>query len=165
MAKDFKNYASQVLAQIYEHNDYERIHDLLKHRDRKFEGITNEAFGTEYLAGRLALACRLWELCCIENRVESEENQKALMRTVMKGFDDPKYLNLATVFSEYLHDPAMDEDPVLAVVEKLFKRLAAKPTVAKVSGPAVADTFQMMMAVSDSFKNAFENDFFEFAQT
>ncbi len=165
MPKDFKQYASQVLAHIYEHNDYERIHELLKHRDRKFEGITADAFGLEYLAGRLALACKLWERSCDENRIEPEDDRKAFLRKVMSGFESPKYLSLATVFSEYLHDPAMETDPVLAVIEKIFRRLAVTPTVGKVSGPAVADTFQMLMAVSDSFKNSFENEFFEFAQT
>ena len=162
MPKDFKNYASQVLALIYEHSDYERVHDLLKHRDRKFAGINVDAFGNEYLAGRLALACTLWERCCVENRIPEEETQKALMRRVMQGFESPKFLKLASVFSEYLHDAGLEENPVLGVVEKLFHRLAANAKVRKVTGPAVADAFQMMIAISESFKNSFENEFFTF---
>lgn len=162
MAKDFKNYASQVLAHIYEHNDFERIHTLLRQRDRKFEGVSPDVFGTEYLAGRLALACKLWERACDENRINSEETRKALLRRVMQGFESQKFLPLAAAFSEYFQEPAVEENPLLGTVEKLFNRLSINSRTNRSSGPAPAETFETMMAVSESFKTSFENDFFEF---
>ncbi len=164
MPRDLKVYAAQVLSMIYEHNDHERVHELLKARDRKFLAISSDTFGLEYLAARLALACKVWERCCDENRVEDEESRKALLRAIMKTFESSRFLSIATVFSNYLHAPDVPEgeNPSLSVCETLFKRMAANPVARKISGAAVADAFQMLMAISESFRTSFENDFFEF---
>ncbi len=163
--KDLKSYAAQVLSMIYEHNDHERVQELLKNRDRKFMAISGDLFGMEYLSARLAMACRVWERCCDENKIKEEESRKALLKCVMQTFQSSKFLRIAEVFSQYLHAPHVEENPSLAVAEVFFKRLAANPVAQKVSGPAVADAFQMFMAVSESFRTSFENEFFEYIHT
>ena len=162
MTKDFKSYASQVLALIYEHNDHERIYDLLKVRDPKIATAGGEAFGMEYLAGRLALACRVWEAACVENGLTSEETQKALLRRIMQTFESDKFLKLAELFSEYLHAPEIEDQPSVSVAETLFKHLSANPTVNKSTGAAASPAFETLVAVSESFRASLENQFFEF---
>lgn len=161
-SKDYKTYASQVLALIYEHNDHERIYDLLKVREPKIAQAGAETFGMEYLAGRLALACRVWEMACIENGQTSEDTQKALLRRIMQTFESDKFLKLATLFSEYLHAPEIEEQPTVAVAETLFKRMDLNTTVTKSTGPEASVAFETLIAVSESFRTSLENQFFEF---
>lgn len=161
-AKDYKTYASQVLAMIYEHNDHERIYDLLRVRDPKIAAAGPETFGMEYLAGRLALACRVWENACIENGQTSEDTQKALLRRIMQTFDSDKFLKLAQLFSEYLHAPEIETQPTVAVTETLFKRLGAATTANKSTGPEASPAFETLVGVSESFRTSLENQFFEF---
>lgn len=161
-SKDYKTYASQVLALIYEHNDHERIYELLKVRDPKIAEAGPETFGMEYLAGRLALACRVWESACLENKLTSEDIQKALMRRIMQTFESDKFLKLATLFSEYLHAPEIETQPTVSVAETLFKRVGAGTTVKKSAGPEASPAFETLVAVSESFRTSLENQFFEF---
>lgn len=161
-SKDYKVYASQVLALIYEHNDHERIFDLLKVRDPKIAQAGAETFGMEYLAGRLALACRVWETACVENGQTSEETQKALLRRIMQTFESDKFLKLAELFSEYLHAPEIETQPTIAVSQTLFSRLGAVTKVNKTSGPEASPAFETLVGVSESFRTSLENQFFEF---
>lgn len=161
-SKDFKTYASQVLAMIYEHNDHERIFELLKSKEPKFARVSADTFGMEYLAGRIALACRVWEAACVENGRKSEEDQKALLRRVMQTFESSKFLKLAETFSHYLLLPEIENQPVITVCENLFKRLSINPEAVKSTGPEASPAFQTIVAVSDSFRTSLENQIFEF---
>lgn len=161
-SKDYKTYAAQVLALIYEHNDHERIYDLLKVRDPKIAQAGGETFGMEYLAGRLALACRVWESACVENGQTSEDTQKALLRRIMQTFESEKFLKLAELFSEYLHAPEIETQPTISVAETLFRRLGASTQAQKSTGPEPSPAFETLVGVSESFRTSLENQFFEF---
>ena len=164
-AKDLNAYAAKALAAVYETQDYARMHKLLSDKEPRLKPISADIFGMEYLAARLALACRAWEENCGENGVKGEEDKKALLRHIMNSFQSPKFLNLATAFSNYLHCPRVEEMPAIAVSEHLFKRLGIPGTVRKISGEEVSDGFKSMVAESESFRSSFENDFFEFVNS
>ena len=163
MTQKYEAYVAKKLASIYETNDFQNILGILKKADKQFSKIREDLFGMEYLASRLALACRVWEHCCEENGVQEEIYEKMLLRKIMNSFQSPKYVDLASSFSDYLyHDPGKP-NPVISIADRFYQRLDLKSTVGEGKAQKVTESFQTLVALSDSFRTSFENDFFEFA--
>lgn len=163
MAKDFKLYAGSQLKQIYQNADHKDVHSKLCGHEPNFALINENLFGLEYLAARLAVACRAWEAACDENGITDDESKKAFLRAVMDSFKSSKFLNIATAFSEYHLTINAETGPVVPIVEHFFTRLKiiVSPPSAE-GGQVISDAFQMMFFLSESFRTDFENQFFEF---
>ncbi len=162
MAKDFKVYAAQQLAKIYEVNDYERVLQALKEADLHFADILPAHFGMEFLSVRLALAAHAWSRSCKENHVKEAGTENYFFKAVMQSFQSEKFIDIAAGFSEYLHAPLAEEKPVLAVSGIMMKRLGLASSMLKKETPVLTPGFKLLIEIAESFKSGFENDFFEF---
>lgn len=164
---DLKALQTRILSEILSSSEYEELYNLLSEKEPGFGRITRDAFNTEYLAAKLALASRFWEKSCSESMPESgEQEQKLFFKAVMKCFQSPKMVPLATAFSEYLLEPSGEEghSPVIQAGLKLFGRFGLAEKITKGSGPkaAVSDAFRILVETLEGFRVSFENDFMSY---
>lgn len=161
MTKDLKVYAAQQLAAIYEVNDYERVLQALKTADLHFADILPSLFGQEFLSARLALAAHAWSQSCKDTGIKEKGAENYFFKAVMQSFQSPKFVDIAGGFSEYLHAPASEERPVLALSAMMMKRLGLASSLQENGKPVLTPGFQMLVGIAESFKSDFENRFFE----
>ena len=162
MEKDFKAFAAQKLAEIYGLNDYERVLRALKEADLAFADVVPVRFGMEFLAARLALAAHGWSRACKENQVKDPGAENLFFKAVMQSFQSQKFVEVAASFSEYLHAPGAAEKPILSLSALMMQRLGITDAIVKDKGIVLPPGFKLLIEVSEAFKSAFENDFFEF---
>ena len=161
--QDFHAFAAQWLSSIYHSDDHERIFAHLKEIDPLFSSVPAEQFAMEYLAARLGLAAQVWESLCMENRLPQEAVQKSFLKSVMTTFTAPKFVNLASAFSEYLwHRPGQNQSVPIALSELIFRRIGAQNAPQNPNARSLAASFQTMVEILESLRTSFENDFFEF---
>lgn len=160
-APDLKTYAAQELAVIYEVNDYERVLQVLKGVDLNFADILPASFGMEFLMGRLALAAHGWSRSCKENAVKEKGAENYFFKAVMQSFQSPKFVDIASGFSEYLHAPMAEEKPVLSIAAMMMKRLGLASSLLNNEKPVLTPGFRAVVEIAESFKSDFENRFFE----
>ena len=160
--KDYEAYAIRLLPGLYDNSEFPQIHKTLRNAEYRFMKIPEEDFGLEFLTFKLALACRSWERACDENRVEAESDQKALLKVIMNSFQSPKFLKIATAFSDYLHSENAETQPWIAMPTHFFKRLKIDPLEKKEGKDGISEGFQMLVEFADGFRSEFENAFFEF---
>lgn len=160
--KEFFTYGAKALSEIYGEQDYERILKALQETDALFQKVPAERFGSEYLCGRLALACHAWSRSCIENYIEDRQIENLLVKIVMTSFQSEKFLPIAEAFSEYLHAPEASKKPVLASVLMMIKRLGLGDALIQEGKIHMTESFQLLTGALDSFKSEFENNFFNF---
>ncbi len=160
---NLNSYAAQALVDVYNLNDFEMIYKHLCGQSAAFSSVSAEAFSFEYLASRLAMASLSWIAACKENNITDDAEQKIFLKLIMNSFASPKFVNIASVFSEYLY--SRDEDnktPSIAVAHLLFKRLG-KESMERTGGVAKMNNgFQVLVEIFEGFRSSFENDFFEF---
>lgn len=160
---ELKNFAARKLAAIYETSDYARIHIHLGSVESSFRSVSADKFGLEYLAACLALASISWGKCCRENDLAGKENENIFFKMLMDSFAAPKFINVASAFSVYLHSPEASEKSVLAVAGTFFQRLELKRLIESESGVGrMHEAFRLLVEAWEGFRSSFENDFFEF---
>lgn len=160
--KDYQKFAAEKLAALYLVEDYPRVLEALKETDPAFEDVPLAAFGMEFLGMRLALACHAWARGCKENHLKDAGIENLFFKTVMKSFQTPKYVDIATVFSEYLHAPESAEKPLLPVAGLMMRRLSLAEHMGSIQKPKLSPGFKSLVEIAESLKSSFENDFFEF---
>lgn len=162
MGRDLKAYAQKQLEFIYKNPDHKETQAKLCGHEPNFALINENIFGLEYLAARLAVACRAWEAACEENSITEESSRKAFLRAVMESFKSEKFLNVATAFSDYHLTVNAETGPVIPVIENFFKRLKVELAPGEGAGRKLTGAFEMMFYQSEGFRTDFENRFFEY---
>ena len=163
--KDYEAYAIRLLPKFYETSDYPHVFRALREKDPTFRKVSDDTFGFEFLSLKLALACRIWDKACEENEVKDEAEKKALLRVIMNSFQSPKFVKIAEAFSDYLHSENADAKPWIALPAHFFKRLKVSGVDKKKWKEDISEAFQFLVGLSEGFKNSFENQFFEFANS
>jgi hypothetical protein len=161
--KDFQKFASEQLGAIYAVEDYERVLRALQEADPAFKKVTPAQFGPEFLGMRLALACHAWARACRENKADGGAAvENLLFKTVMQSFQSPKFVDIAAVFSEYLHAPESDDKPLLPAAGLMMRRLGLTAELGSLQNPKLSPGFRMLVEIAESLKSIFENEFFDF---
>ena len=160
--KRFEQYAKKLIDFELEASGQERVFEELCFHAPKVKKLGWERFFEEYIPAKLALGCGYWRACCEDHEIEDEDKEisNVFFREVMKRFETPNSLPIATRFSEYLYaaNANEDESPTLAIVGRLFDRLK----IDRIVGGRIAPGFLFMMEASDALKNGFENEFDNF---
>lgn len=152
----------QLLASIYETQDYERIRGHMADVEPKVVSIPADTFACEYLAARLALGTALWEALCRENKLTAEAQTKAFLKQVMGDFHSKKFLPLASAFSEYLYAPGIEQEElaILAVTVCFLERLAIEQPSKRSAATDLSPVFRRTAEVFEAFKSWFESEFY-----
>lgn len=160
--QDFKLFAQKKLAEIYSEGNYSRIHDFLSDADPSFKTISIDTFNREFLTARLALSALVWENFFGEYQEKTDKN--LFFKMVMNGFQDPKFIGLASRFSEYYHETndAEKNESMIAIGKSLFKVLEVPVTLddEKFLNPA----FERLLQVFEGIKCSLENEFEAFQE-
>ena len=161
--KDYQKFAAEKLAALYELQDYERVLAALYEVDPSFKAVAPAKFGMEFLGLRLAVACHAWARGCRDNHVKDSGVENLFLKTVMQSFQSPKFVDIAAVFSEYLHAPkSVSEQPLLPVAGLMMRRLGLGERMGSVQEPVLTPAFKILVEIAESLKSAFENEFFDF---
>lgn len=160
--QDLKIFARKKLAEIYSEEDYSRVHSFLSDSDPAFQKVPIDHFNREFLTARLALSSLVWESFFGEG--DDGSQGKIFFKIVMNGFQDPKFVGLASRFSEYYHETnAGEKNESLIAIGKSFFRIFDVPMALddkKILNPA----FQRLLEVFESLKSSLENEFEAFEE-
>jgi hypothetical protein len=115
------------------------------------------------LGMQLALSCHAWARSCRENKVKGPGIENLFFKTVMQSFQSPKFVDIAAVFSEYLHAPETEKQPLLPLTGLMIRRLGLAGELGSMEKPVLSPGFRLLVEVAEGLKNNFENDFFEFS--
>ena len=159
-----REYAEKILKRTIEELDDVRVHHAFKNQDPRFLDLSSEMFRQEFRGARLALAARAWERACLENGLGGENILKMLLRVVMNSFGSQENVDEAEVFSAYYQAPRSEEDPSVAACQLFFDRVG-RHDLADADKGQISPAFQILIALSESFRAAFENKFFDFFNT
>lgn len=161
---DLKSFARGILARIYEEEDFRNIDARLRANLKSFQSVPKEKFAAEFLAAKLALACRVWEDCCREEALSGEETQKMLLKTVMQCFHSSETVPMAEAFSEYLCATDLEREVKYfpALIGRLFTRLGLeRPKDSEGERAVAAGELGMLAALFEGLRTSLANDFFD----
>lgn len=160
--KDYKKFAAETLAKVYETQDYERILKALGEKESAFQDIPPEKFGLEFLGMRLALMSHSWARSCRENKVTEPGVENLFFKTVMYSFQSPKFKDIAAVYSEYLHAPEAEEKSLISVTALMMRRLDLGQKMGSREKPKLSEGFKTLVEIGESLRSTAENEFFHF---
>ncbi len=133
---------------------------------RKNKGVAKSdttKFLQDFVPAKLALGCMFWNQCCEAHGLEAKEIRNLYFLEVMKRFETPQSVDVATRFSECLYavNARPEESPVLSVTSHLFGKLGLKCAEGEETDVVISEAFLFAMEVNEALKNAFENEFDE----
>ncbi len=161
---DLISFARGFLARVYEEQDFKNVDDRLRANLKSFQSVPKEKFAAEFLAAKLALACRVWEECCREEGLQEEETQKIFLKIVMQCFHSSETVTIAEAFSEYLYATDLEGEAKFfpALIGRLFTRLGLeRPKDSDAEKVSMVGELGMLAALFEGMKTFFGNEFFE----
>lgn len=167
MKKDitmFESYAKKLIELALDPAGRDRVFEELGNRQPKVKKLERGRFFEEYIPAKLALGCGYWAGCCGIHRIKDKEIRNVFFKEVMKRFETPNSLAIATRFSECLYAANVnpDESPALAIMGLLFDRLKIDRLDRGAGGNRVSSGFLFMMEICDALKSVFESEFDDF---
>ncbi len=164
----FKTWAQAKISEIYQSENIIQTYQRLCEKEKSFAAYPKEAFGFEYICLRLAIGCIAWINACRENNISEKAIQNVFLKSVMSSFETPKSLPIASAFSEYLYSPdgIRKNDEIVPLVAKMFERLEAKRAAGKKKiDQKIIESVKTLIAMSESTRMSFENEFLELANS
>ncbi len=139
------------------------VYQLLCSKGSSFSVCVPEKFRGEWVLFRLALGCLAWDNAYFENHVSDERIQKIFLRHVLKHFETPSSLALASSFSEYLYseDGTYLNRETVPIIEKFLKRLAIQNSFSKEQTKKIFSSayIKTLVEIAESIRMSFQNEF------
>lgn len=140
---------------------HELVYNGIFRKDKGFAKSDMTKFLQDFIPAKLALGCMFWNQCCEVHGLEAKEIKNLYFLEVMKRFETPQSVDVATRFSECLYavNARPEEAPVLSATSHLFGKLGLKCAEGEEDTAAISEAFLFAMEVNEALKNAFENEF------
>ncbi len=158
----FQSHAGEVLKEVLDSGDEDRIFQSLGEEDPDFLKIKIDDFRRHYLCARLALISLVWESVCLDHGIRQHEKAKAFLKKVMDTFQTSETLSFAADFSEYRCAQELSEQPseFLAIATWFFKRFQLSPLVSMdADAQMLKPSFLILAGALDGLRIGFENQF------
>jgi len=157
----FERYARTLIDFILDGEGNELVFNELASREASLKEKGRVNFLGEYIPAKLALACGFWDQCCEVHGIRDKGIRKIYFLEVMKRFETPDSLPVATRFSENLYavNSNPEDAPLISVMTRFFETMGLKRFSGESAQGSISDSFVFMMEVGDALKNAFENEF------
>ena len=160
----FEPFAKKLIELVLDTSGQDLVYTELCSREPEVKKLGRVRFFAEYVPAKLALGCGFWKACCDAHQIENKDIQNVFFKEVMKRFESPDSLEVATRFSEDLYATNADSEgsPMLSVIEQMFNRLKLARIEGGSKAGAILPGFLFMVEVSEALKNVFENEFDDF---
>jgi hypothetical protein len=157
----FVKLAGAMIDFVLEPAAQDRVYEKLSRLNPELGKLGRTRFLEEYVPSKLALGCGFWEQCCEAHAIGDKETRNLCFRQIMKRFESPKSLAMATRFSECLYaaNAHPDGSPLIEITTHLFEKLGLKRIAGESATSGISASFLFAVEVGEALKNAFENEF------
>ncbi len=153
--------ARRLIDFMLDSSAHELVYNGIFRKNKGFLKSDTTKFLQDFIPVKLALGCMFWNQCCEVHGLEAKEIKNLYFLEVMKRFETPQSVDVATRFSECLYavNARPEESPVLSATSHLFGKLGLKCAEGEEGTAAISEAFLFAMEVNEALKNAFENEF------